>query len=335
MANHVMANHAVALTLRLTAAAALVAGSAWAAPSSAESSYPDRPIKLVAASAAGSTPPVLARLIADGLSPRLGQPVLVDDRPGAGQSIAIKIVGTAEPDGYTLLLGNTGSLAINPVLYRKLDFSAHRGLVPVALVATTPNLLVLTPTLPPKTAGELVAYAKAHPGKLSFGASLGTPPHLLGEYFRAKTKTDIVYVPYKGGSQVVPDLLAGRVQIGADAPALLMPQVRSGKLRPLVVTSASRLPELPDVPTLAVVGIDGYPPQTWMGIVAPPGTPDAIVSRLNSVITDVLRSEDTQARLAQLGFAGHSGLPQAFAALIANDAVNWAAVVKLTGVQGD
>ena len=329
-----MANHAIALTLRLTVAAALVAWSGWAAPVSAQS-YPDRPIKLVAASAAGSTPDVLARLIADGLSPRLGQPVVVDNRPGAGQSIAIKVVGGAEPDGYTLLLGNTGSLAINPVLYRKLDFSANRGLIPVALLATTPNLLVLTPTLPPKTAGELVSYAKAHPGQLSFGASLGTPPHLLGEYFRAKTMTDIVYVPYKGGSQAVPDLLAGRVQIGADAPALLMPHIRSGKLRPLAVTSVSRLSELPDVPTLTEVGIDGYPPQTWMGIVAPPGTSEAIVSRLNAVINDVLRSEDTQARLAQLGFAGHSGLPQEFAALIANDAANWAAVVKLTGVQGD
>lgn len=329
-----MTNHAIALTPRLMAAAALVAWSAWAAPVSAES-YPERPIKLVAASAIGSTPDVLARLIADGLSPRLGQPVVVDNRPGAGQSIAIKVVGTAEPDGYTLLLGNTGSLAINPALYPKLDFSANRALVPVALVATTPNLMVLTPTLPAKTAGELVAYAKAHPGQLSFGASLGTPPHLLGEYFRAKTKTDIVYVPYKGGSQALPDLLAGRVEIGADAPALMMPHIRSGKVRPLVVTSVSRLPELPDVPTLTEVGIDGYPPQTWMGIVAPPGTPLAIVNRLNAVINDVLRSEDTQARLAQLGFAGHSGLPQEFGALIANDAASWAAVVKLTGAQGD
>jgi tripartite-type tricarboxylate transporter receptor subunit TctC len=329
-----MALHLLALLLRLTAAVALIASSAWVAPASAQS-YPDRPIKLISASAAGSTPDVLARLIADGLSPRLGQPVVVDNRPGAGQSIAIKIVGAAEPDGYTLLLGNTGSLAINPALYPKLDFSVNRALVPVALVATTPNVLVVTPTLAAKTAGELVAYAKAHPGQLSFGASLGTPPHLLGEYFRTKTATDIVYVPYKGGSQAVPDLLAGRVQIGADAPALMMPHIRSGKVRPLVASSASRLAELPDVPTLTEVGIDGYPPQTWMGVVAPPGTPGAIVSQLNAVINDVVRSEDTQARLAQLGFAGHSGLPQEFATLIADDAAKWAAVVKLTGVQGD
>jgi len=329
-----MADHAIARTPRLTAAAALLAWSAWAAPASAQS-YPDRPIKLVAASAAGSTPDVLARVIADGLSPRLGQPVVVDNRPGAGQSIAIKIVGGAEPDGYTLLLGNTGSLAINPALYPRLDFSVNRALVPVALVATTPNLLVINQALPAKTAGELVAYAKAHPGKLSFGASLGTPPHLLGEYFRARTMTDIVYVPYKGGSQAVPDLLSGRVQIGADAPALMMPHIRAGKVRPLVVTSVSRLPELPDVPTLSEVGIDGYPPQTWMGVVAPPGTPAAIVSQLNAMINDVVRSEDMQARLARLGFAAYSGLPQEFSALIAEDATKWAAVVKLTGVQGD
>ena len=329
-----MADHAIARTLRLTAAAALLGWSASIVPASAQS-YPDRPIKLIAASAAGSTPDVLARLVADGLSPRLGEPVVVDNRPGAGQSIAIKVVGSAEPDGYTLLLGNTGSLAINPALYPKLDFSVNRALVPIALVATTPNLLVVTQTLPANTAGELVAYAKAHPRQLSFGASLGTPPHLLGEFFRAKTATDIVYVPYKGGSQAVPDLLAGRIQIGADAPALMMPHIRAGKVRPLVVTSVTRLPELPDVPTLTEIGLDGYPPQTWMGVVAPPGTPDAIVSQLNAVINDVVRSEDTQARLAQLGFAAHSGLPRDFAALIADDAAKWAAVVKLTGVQGD
>jgi tripartite-type tricarboxylate transporter receptor subunit TctC len=329
-----MTNHAIALTLRITAAAVLLAWPAWTAPVSADS-YPDRPIKLIAASTAGSTPDVLARLIADGLSPRLGQPVVVDNRPGAGQSIAIKVVGTAEPDGYTLLLGNTGSLAINPALYPKLDFSVNRALVPVGLAATTPNLLVVNQTLPAKTIGELVAYAKAHPGQLSFGASLGTPPHLLGEYFRAKTRTEIVYVPYKGGSQAMPDLLAGRVQIGADAPALMMPHIRAGKLRPLVMTSVTRLPELPDVPTLTEAGIDGYPPQTWMGIVAPPGTPAAIVNQLNAVINDVVRSEDTQARLAQLGFTAHPGLPQEFAALIADDVAKWAAVVSLTGVQGD
>ena len=140
------------------------------------------------------------------------------------------------------MLGNTGSLAINPVLYRNFDFSANRALAPIALLATTPNLLALSSTMPPMTVRELVAYAKAHPARLSFGASLGTPPHLLGEYFRAKTMTEIVYVPYKGGSQILPDLLAGRIQLGADAPALLMPHLRSGKLRPLVVTSASRLP---------------------------------------------------------------------------------------------
>jgi tripartite-type tricarboxylate transporter receptor subunit TctC len=195
--------------------------------------------------------------------------------------------------------------------------------------------LALSATMPPMTIAELVAYAKAHPGQLSFGASLGTPPQLLGEFFRAKTKTEIVYVPYKGGSQTMPDLLTGRVQLGADAPALLMPHIRAGKLRPLVVTSVSRLPELPDVPTLAEIGIDDYPPQTWMGIVAPRGTPDAIVRRLNAVINDVLRAEDTQARLAQLGFAAHVGPPQDFAALIAGDAAKWAAVVELTGARAD
>jgi tripartite-type tricarboxylate transporter receptor subunit TctC len=328
-----MVRHAVVSTLRVTAAVALVACSGWSAASA--DAWPSRPIKLIVASAAGSSPDVLARLIAEGLSARLGQSVTIDNRPGAGQSIAIKAVAAADPDGHTLMLGNTGSLGINPALYRSIDFSPNHAMVPVALLATTPNLLALASTMPPMTVRELVTYAKSHPGQLSFGASLGTPPHLLGEFFRARTGTEIVYVPYKGGSQTLPDLLAGRVQLGADAPALLMPHIQSGKLRPLLVTSMSRLAELPDVPTMREIGIDDYPPQTWMGLVAPPGTPNAIVSRLNAVVNDVLRADATKAHLAELGFVEHPGSPEDFAALIATDAAKWAAVVRLTGVRAD
>jgi tripartite-type tricarboxylate transporter receptor subunit TctC len=298
-------------------------------------SYPNRPIKLVVSVAAGGTPDVIARVMADRLSSRLGQAVIVDNRSGAGQTIGLKAVANADPDGYTLLLGVTGNLAINPVLYKNLDFSPSKGLVPVALLATIPNVLVAASTVPANTVVELIAYAKTNPGKLSHGASLGTPPHLLGEFFRAKTGTDIVYVPYKGGAQAMPDLLGGRIQITADTPSMLLPYIQQGKLRPLVVTSATRLPELPDVPTLAEVGIDGYPPQTWMGIVAPAGTPDAIVSKLNSAVNDVLRSAETKASLAKLGFKEQPGSPQDFAALIATDVEKWAAVVTLSGAKGD
>jgi tripartite-type tricarboxylate transporter receptor subunit TctC len=297
--------------------------------------YPNKPIKLVVSVAAGGTPDVIARAVADRLLSQLGQAVIVDNRPGAGQTIGLKAVANADPDGYTLLLGVTGNLAINPALYKNLDFSPSKGLVPVALVATIPNVLVVASTVPANTVAELIAYAKANPGKLSHGASLGTPPHLLGEFFRAKTGTDIVYVPYKGGAQAMPDLLGGRIQTTADTPSMLLPYIQQGKLRPLAVTSVTRLPELPDVPTLAELGIDGYPPQTWMGIVAPAGTPDAIVSKLNSAVNDVLRSAETKASLAKLGFKEQPGSPQDFAALIATDVEKWAAVVTLSGAKGD
>jgi tripartite-type tricarboxylate transporter receptor subunit TctC len=293
------------LALRAVAVVTVLGCVGWAAAGDLTegSSYPSKPIKLIVSSAAGSTPDVIARLIAERLAAQLGQAVVVDNRAGAGQTIGVKALATAEPDGHTLLLGSTGALAINPALYRHLDLSVSKDFVPVALLVTVPNILAVAAGVPAETVAELVAYAKANPGKLSHGASLGTPPHLLGEFFRAKTGIEIVYVPYKGGAQSLPDLLAGRIQISADGPPLLLPQIQQGKVRALAVTSATRLPELPDVPTLAEVGIDGYPPQTWMGIVAPAGTPAAIVGKLNAGVNAVLRSAATRASLAKLGLA--------------------------------
>jgi tripartite-type tricarboxylate transporter receptor subunit TctC len=326
------------LTPAMLCAAAIVSVLGWTGSASANdpaAAYPSKPVKIIVASAAGSSPDVVTRLIAEQLSAPLGQAVLVDNRPGAGQTIGVKALAAAEPDGHTLLLGNTGALAINPVLYRHLDMSVSRSFVPVALMVTIPNILAVASTVPANTVGELVAYAKANPGKLSFGASQGTPPHLLGEYVRARSGIEIVYVPYKGGSQALPDLLAGRIQIGADGLSLLSPHIREGKLRALAVTSAARLPELPDVPTLAEVGIDGYPPQTWMGFVAPAGTPRAIVGKLNAAVNDVLRSGSMRASLAKLGFKEEPGSPDDFARLIATDAEKWAAVVTLSGAKGE
>src|SRR5215470_11004268 len=211
-----MTLHLTPSTLR---AAALVSLLGWAGPGAANDSaagYPSKPVKLIVASTAGSSPDVVTRLVAEQLSAPLGQAVLVDNRPGAGQTIAVKALAASEPDGHTLLLGTTGGLAINPALYRHLDLSVSKSFVPVALMVTIPNVLAVASTVPANTLGELVAYAKANPGKLSFGASQGTPLRLLGEYVRAKSGMDTVYVPYKGGSQALPDLLAGRIQIGAD-----------------------------------------------------------------------------------------------------------------------
>jgi tripartite-type tricarboxylate transporter receptor subunit TctC len=330
-----MSLHLMPSTLRVAAIVSVLGWPGWASANDPALTYPSKPVKVIVASAAGSSPDVVTRLIAEQLSAPLGQAVLVDNRPGAGQTIGVKALAAAEPDGHTLLLGSTGTLAINPALYRHLDMSVSKNFVPVALMVTIPNILAVASTLPVHTIGELVAYAKANPGKLSFGASQGGPLQLLGEYVRAKSGIDIVYVPYKGGSQALPDLLAGRIQIGADGLSLLLPHLRDGKVRALAVTSATRLPELPDVPTLAEVGIDGYPPQTWMGLVAPAGTPRAIVGKLNAVVNDVLRSPALRTGLAKLGFKEVPGSPDDFAHLIAADAEKWTAVVALSGAKGE
>ena len=321
--------------MRAAAIVSVLGSAGSASANDPAAAYPSKPVKLIVASTAGSSPDVVARLIAEQLSAPLGQAVVVDNRPGAGQTIGIKALAAAEPDGHMLLLGNTGALAINSALYRHLDMSMSKSFLPVALMVTIPNILAVAGTVPAKSVAELVAYAKTNPGKLSFGASQGTPPHLLGEYVRAKSGIDTVYVPYKGGSQALPDLLAGRIQIGADALPLMLPHIREGKVRALAVTSTTRLPELPDVPTLAEVGIDSYPPQTWMGLVAPAGTPRAIVGKLNAVVNDVLRSAPLRASLAKLGFTGRPGSPDDFARLIATDAQKWAAVVTLSGAKGE
>jgi tripartite-type tricarboxylate transporter receptor subunit TctC len=313
----------------LAAVFALAVGPAMA------QTYPTKPIKLIVPLPAGGTVDVSARVLADRLSVQLGQSVVVDNRPGAGTTIGLKLVAGADPDGYTLLFASTGSMAVNPALYKNLDFAQSRNLVPVAMLATIPNILGVTPTLPVTTAAELIAYAKANPGKLSHGASLGTPPHLLGEYFRARTGTDILYVPYRGTAQALTDFLGGRIQITSETPAILNPYIADGKLRPLMVTTTKRMPELPDVPTMLEVGLDGYPPETWMGVVAPPGTANVIVSRLNAAINEVLKSAETKASLAKIGFKEKPGTPQDFAALIASDVERWGAVVALTGAKGD
>jgi tripartite-type tricarboxylate transporter receptor subunit TctC len=298
----------------------------------AAQSYPNRPIKLVVSSPAGTSPDVVARLVAEPMASKLGYGVIVDNRPGGGHLIAVKSVAAAEPDGYTLLLGAPGSLTINPSVRGNSDTEPSKSLLPIALFATIPILLAVSPAVPARTLKELVAYSKANPDRLSYGAAPATPPHLLGEYVRVKTGADIVFVPYRGTVQSLPDLFGGRIQIICESPGVLLPHIKQGNLTPLVVTSAARLPDLPDLPTLAELGIGGFPPQTWMGMVAPPGTPDAVVSKLNGVANEVLKSVELKASLAKLGFTAQTGSPQDFAALIATDLKQWSAVVKATNV---
>jgi tripartite-type tricarboxylate transporter receptor subunit TctC len=203
------------------------------------------------------------------------------------------------------------------------------------MLVSLPNMLAAASTVPAKTVGELIAYAKANPGKLSHGAALGTPPHLLGEFFKVRAGIDVLYVPYKGTGPAIADLLGGQIQITAENPGLLAPYIQDGKIRPMLVTSSARLPDLPNVPTLSELGFDGYPTVSWVGIVAPGGTPKAIVSKLNSIINDILRSPTMKASLMRLGFEPQIMSPDEFGAWIAGDEQKWASVVKLTGAVGE
>jgi tripartite-type tricarboxylate transporter receptor subunit TctC len=242
-------------------------------------------------------------------------------------------VTAADPDGYTLLFGSSGSLAISPALYRNAEIG---NLVPVATAAINPPvLLAVASTVPAQSVSEVIALAKANPGKLAHGSTLCSPPHLLGEFFRAKTGIDIRHVPYRGSAQAIPDLLGGQIQLIAESTPILLPYTQQGKLRPFVVASATRQPELPGVPTLIEIGLDGFPPESWTGVLAPVGTPPEIVNTLNAAINGAMRTSEMTASLAKLGFHAESGSAKDFADLVAVDTKKWAEVVRLAGVKID
>jgi tripartite-type tricarboxylate transporter receptor subunit TctC len=259
--------------LILSIAALALSSAFW--PASAQT-YPDKPIKIIVAVAAGGPMDTMARAIAQQMQTRLGQPVIIENRPGAGTTIGAKAVAQAEPDGLTLLWGTLSMVAIAPVLYKDLDYDP-KALVPVALVAEFPSLLVVPPDLPVRTMAEFIAYAKAHRGKLNFGGSLGTPPMLMGATFSKVADLGMTYVPYRGGAPSMPDLIAGRLHMQFDALTLLVPLVKQGKLRALAVQGSERWPDLPDVPTLRELGFADFPGNSWAGVMAPPKTPRPIV----------------------------------------------------------
>jgi tripartite-type tricarboxylate transporter receptor subunit TctC len=316
----------------LAVVAAIGLGSIATSTASAQT-YPSRPIKIIVPFLAGGTVDIVARQIAQQLSVLLGQPVVIDNRPGGGTTIALKATATSDPDGYTLLLGSTGSLNINPILFKNIDFPGIRSLVPIGLIVATTNLFAVRAALPVKSIDELVAYAKGHPGTLSHGASLGVPPHLLGEFVRAKTGIDMRYVPYRSTTAAIPDFLSGQIQATSEGIAVMLPHIQAGAARALVVSGRNRLPELPDVPTLVEAGLSGFPYESWTGLVAPAGTSAPIVEKLNAALNEALRSPESQATFTKLGFATRPGSAQEFATRIVDDSDKWAAVIKLTGAK--
>ena len=318
----------------LTAIAGGVAAPALGLSARAQQNYPDRPIRLIVPFPPGGPIDTMARLVAEQLSGSVGK-VVVENRAGGGSTIGTKYVAAAPPDGYTLLFGSSGSLAVAPALYSSLDIDPRRAFVPIATVALLPHVFVENLDVPAKTVAEFVAYAKANPGKINFGAGLGTPPHLLGTLFKTEAHIDVVYIPYNGSAQSVTDLLGGRTQFTIDGLVTLYPLIKAGKVRPLAIARAERWPALPDVPTLVESGYPDFVLDAWTGVVAPAGTPTAIVAKLNAAINTGLQTPAAQASLAKFSAIAHTGTPDDFQKFLADQMHKWGAVVKLAGARID
>jgi tripartite-type tricarboxylate transporter receptor subunit TctC len=316
--------------LKAASACAVSAGAIAAAPAQA---YPSRPIKMIVPYPPAGPIDTMARLIGQQLSIAFGQQLVIENRPGAGSILGTKAVASAEPDGYTLLFGSSGSLAVAPALYANYDLDILKAFVPVGEVALLPHVLVVANSVPARTVAEFISYAKANPGKLNYGASLGTPPHLLSTLFKTKAAIDVVYVPYKGSAASVTDLLAGETQFTIDGLTGLHPLINEGKLRALAVARAQRWPDLPEVPTLVESGFPDFIVDAWTGVVAPASTPDAVVTTLNRAINAGLSSAEASQGLARFSAIAQTGSPREFGQFIAGELPKWAAIVKLSGAR--
>jgi tripartite-type tricarboxylate transporter receptor subunit TctC len=317
---------------RLTALIVL----ALAASSAAAQAWPSRPIRYVVPFPAGGTTDIIARAVAAELSKTLGQQVVIDNRGGAGGNIGTDIVAKSAPDGYTILMGTVGTHGINVSLYPKLPYDAIKDFAPVTLVATVPNVLEVHPAVPVKNVKELIAYAKANPGKLNFASSgNGTSIHLSGELFKSMTGIDMVHIPYKGSAPALADLAGGQANLMFDNLPSSMPLIKAGKLHALAVTSAKRSAAMPDLPTIAEAGVPGYDSSSWFGVLAPAGTPREIVSRLNAEIVKALSAPEIRERLQSQGAEPVGNTPEQFAAFIRGEIAKWAKVVKDSGAKVD
>jgi tripartite-type tricarboxylate transporter receptor subunit TctC len=296
--------------------------------------YPTRPVRLVVGAPAGGGYDIVARLMGQWLSERLGQPFVIDNRPGAGGNIGTEAVVRAPSDGYTLLLVTAAS-AINATLYEKLSFNLSHDIVPVAGIADVPEVMVVNPSLPAKTVPEFIAYAKANPGKLSMASGgNGTPSHVAGELFKMMTGTNMVHVPYRGLSPALTDLLGGQVQVAFGGLPSSIEHIRTGKLRALAVTTATRSEALPDLPSVGKF-VPGYEASMWYGIGAPRNTPAEIIDKLHKEANAGLVDPKLKARLADLGGAALAGSPVDFGKFIADETEKWAKVIKFAGIKAD
>ena len=321
------------------AVVALLFGAAQAAspdasPAPGPAGYPARPIRLIVPFPPGGSTDILARALGEKLSQGLAQPVVIDNRPGAGGSIGAEAAARAAPDGYTLMMGHLGTLAVNPAIYKNLPYDPVKSFAPVSLMAIVPSVLVVNPSLPVASAAELIAYAKAHPGQLAYGsAGNGSTSHLTTEYFKLVTGTDILHVPYKGVGPMLTDLVSGQLSMGLNGAPAVMAHVNAGRLRALAVTSLKRLEALPQIQTLDEAGGRGFDASGWYGVVVPAGTPPPIVARLNAEVGRAMQTPELRSRLDNEGALPAPGTPEEFAALIRAEIARWAEVLKRAGVQ--
>lgn len=309
---------------------------AWAVPAAPAADYPTRPVTLVVAFPPGGASDVLARILGRKLEQILGQPFVIDNRPGAGGNVAAEAVAHAAPDGYTLLAGNNAILATNAALYKKINFDPVADFAPVGLIGSQANILVVNPALPVKSVAELIALAKAEPGKLNFASSgHGLAAHLAGELFKAEAKIDIVHVPYKGAAPALQDVIAGHVQMMFATASSVVSHIQDGKVRPLAVATLKRTAVLSDIPTMDELGLKGFDATTWHGVVAPAHTPSDVVVALNRALTATLEDPAVKKSLGDLGVDIIGGTPEQFAAYIKSEIPKWTAIIKASGAKLD
>jgi tripartite-type tricarboxylate transporter receptor subunit TctC len=294
--------------------------------------YPSKPIKAIVPYTPGSPVDVLARVVTQQMSARLGQSIVIDNRPGAGTTIGTKLAASADPDGYTLLIGAT-SFILSFSLYQNLEYDPVKSFAPVAMLAYSPQVLVIAPSVPAATVQEFIAYAKANPGRLNFGFGLGTLPQILGESFKAVTGTDIASIPYKGGAQAITDMLGGRIQMNFGTTATLLPLIQQGKVRALAVTTQTRSKDLPDVPTMVESGLPELALIFSAGLLAPAGTPADIIHKLNFETNEAMKTPELTASMAKLGFEPQIWSTQDYSAFLADEMRRWPPIVKAAGVK--
>jgi tripartite-type tricarboxylate transporter receptor subunit TctC len=298
--------------------------------------YPLRPIKVIVPTPAGGPVDVIARLVGNYLSAATGQGVVIDNRPGAGNTIGSKEAAQAEPDGYTLLYSSASGLVLAPMLQKNAGYDPLTSYDPIALVAQSSTILVVHPSVPVQSVQELVAYAKANPGKVNFSSGgIGVLPHLIGEWFKSAAGIDIVHVPYRGGGPSINDLVGGQVQMTFEGTSVLVPLIQAGKLRALATTSRKRIAELPELPTMAESGFPGFVSTSWTGLLAPAHAPRPVIDKLNALINEGVTAADFKAALARLNNEPLGGTPQDFTDTIKGDIGKWAPVVNALGLKAE